>query len=141
MYYPGETVVATITLQVEHELKVQGGQFTLLGQEQYQYATKTYSTDSEGNTQETTSYEWGYNDLFASEGIFLDAGVLPAGTAQSYAFEVALPEDALPSASGEIERIAWTARAKLARPMAGDIHAEAALRVLSAPPGCCRPAG
>lgn len=135
LYYPGDTVGATIEIQPNKELKLHGARVKLSGTEKYEYTYISHSTDSDGNSSDDYVKTWGTNEFFASEENFLGATTLPGGVPQRYSFRMGLPSDALPSLAGKIVRIQWKAGVKLDRRLAGDLHSEAELRVGFPDPG------
>ncbi len=129
IYFPGETVGVTITILPDKELKVRGGQVKLGGTEKYEYETTQYTTDSDGDSRESSETVTAYHELCELKQDFLGETVLLAGTPQSYTVQLTLPADALPSCTAKIVTISWQVFVKLDRPRGGDPHAEAELRV------------
>lgn len=129
VYYPGETVQATVTLESSRELKVRAGQIALIAQEDYKYNYE--ETDSEGDR--STGSRWGQTRHEVDRRDFLGETVFPANTHQSYAFTFVIPPTAPPSGSGSIFRLQWFVEVKLDRKLAADVHGRADLTVLALP--------
>lgn len=131
VYYPGETVQATVNLESARELKVRAGHIALIAQEDFKYNYE--ETDSEGDR--SSGSRWGQTRHEMDRHDFLGETVFPANTHQTYAFTFVIPPTAPPSGNGSIFRLQWFVEAKLDRKLAVDVHGQANLIVLSVPPG------
>lgn len=135
IYYSGETVGVIVEIQPDKGLKLRSAQVELRGIEEYRFSSDSSYTDSEGNTKEGESTQWGYGNLFVSAESFLGEVTLPGGAPQRYTFQMPLPPDALPSFNGEILHVQWRVSVKLDRHLARDLNVEVAVCVASRAPG------
>ncbi len=129
VYAPGDTIHARITLQTDKEMNIQGGRFTIICQQRYQYKRK--HRDSDGHSSVDTT--WGTRDAEAFRFDFLQEMALPPG-ALTFDTSFTLEEGSLPSSKGEIISAAWFAKATLDRKLAADTNSEVEFTVLTANP-------
>lgn len=129
IYAPGDTIYAHISLQNDKEMKIQGGRFTLICQQKYQYKRKHRDTDGHSKVDMT----WGTNDLQVHRFDFLPETTLPPGT-QTFETSFTLDAGAVPSSKGDIISVAWIAKATLDRKMAADTNSEVGFGVVSVNP-------
>jgi len=131
IYYPGDPVKATVTLESARELKIRAGHVALVCQEDFQYCYET--TDSDGDS--STSTMWGQTKHPIEQRYFLVETTLPANTRHTDEFSFSIPPAAPPTGSGSIFRLKWIVEARLDRKLAGDLYGEAEAIVMSTPPG------
>lgn len=129
VYRPGDLIGIVVDLLPGKDYRVRSGTVRLAGTVHFQVRSKSTSTDSDGHASESYSYSWERDDLYAVQDQFLGETTLTRDVPQHYTFQVQLPGDARPSAIGKILRVAWQVEVKFDRPMAGDLRAEAELRV------------
>jgi hypothetical protein len=136
LYFPGESILATISLDSEKELKIKEGRVVLFYRDKFEYTTTTQTTDSDGNTETSTSKNWRSDDYEQAQDLFiLGETTIPKGFAQTYDFVAQVPESFPTTYRGKIIIVQWLVKATLDRKLAGDINAEAEATVLVAPTG------
>jgi hypothetical protein len=135
VYAPGEVIGITVAIQPAKDYKVRAGRLRLSGTEHFQYCTQVSTTDADGNTTQSYSYEWGRNEFYAEEAEFLGETTLASSTPERFTFQTRLPANALPTCMGEILRVEWLVEVKLDRPLAGDLNAKVVVRVPAPAPG------
>lgn len=140
VYRPGEVIGITVEVQPAKDLKVRGGRVRLSGTEHYQVCSLVLSTDSDGKSTQRYSYEWWSDGFFAEDEAFLSDTTLPADVPQRYTFQARVPAGAAPTSTGEILRVEWLVEVKVDRPLAGDLNAEAVVRVPALASGGAAPA-
>jgi hypothetical protein len=139
VYFPGETVHASLSLTGDKELKVQEGRVALLYEEKYQYCTTRHSSDSHGHSHTETVYRWQTQEQELARKTFLSETILSEGLAQNFEFDAQIPLSAPPTYPGNIIQVRWFVKATLDRKLAGDINSEAPLMVLVSPAGTQTP--
>jgi hypothetical protein len=125
----------TVAIQPAKDYKVRAGRLRLSGTEHFQYCTQVSTTDADGNTTQSYSYEWGRNEFYAEDAEFLGETTLASSTPERFTFQTRLPANALPTCMGEILRVEWLVEVKLDRPLAGDLNAKVVVRVPAPAPG------
>lgn len=135
IYFPGDEIRATLELTSDKELKIQQGRLVLACEESHQVCSLTTSTDSDGNSSQEESYTWTTSSSEVARQVFLGEGTLPAGTSQRYEFSARIPDEALPTLSGQIVTVKWMLKATLDRKLAADVNAEARILVHNLPSG------
>ncbi len=125
-YYPGDPVQATITLQNEKGLTVQGATAWLVLREEYKYVRR----NSKGHVTRYPETE----ELCCAQADLVEEGVIPAGT-HTYPVSLRLPDDAVPPYSGKITKNNWLVKVKFDCPKAFDPDAEAEVPLIVPPPG------
>lgn len=131
VYYPGETVQATVNLESARELKVRAGQVAFICQEDFKYSYE--EVDSDGNRSQNST--WGQTRHLIDQRDFLGETVFPANTHQTYHFTFLIPPTDPPTSSGTIFRLKWLIEVNLDRKLSADVRGAAEMVVLSAPPG------
>lgn len=130
-YAPGEPISGSIVIRPNNDLKLRGAMVMLIGTEEYEYQTTTYTTDSEGNSRQEFHTTWGSSQLLFDERRILGEGVLSGGVAQNDTFQFDMPADALPTCAGKILRVYWQIDVKLDRAWESDLHATVEVRVVT----------
>ncbi len=133
-YFPGETIEATIDIEVKKSLKVTEGRVALICKEESEYI-KT-ETDSDGETTRTET--WDVTEYPFAQQTFRREGVITSN--QTYTFNAVVPDPTLPTFNGgKIVRVKWYVKATLDRKRAVDLNAEAEVVMLLAPTGDSAP--
>ncbi len=135
VYYPGETVHVTISLNSDKDLKFQEARAALLYQEKFQYKTLQHSTDSDGHSETEEVYHWKTNNQEVARQTLLGETNLSKGSAQTFQFDAQIPPSAPPTYPGNIIQVKWLAKATLDRKLFGDINTEVPLAVMVVPTG------
>ena len=142
VYYPGDTVRASVTVRAQKDLKVQEGRIVLLCCERYQTRSEEKEQDDDGRTTTSVSTSWVTRQEEFARQVFLNDGVVPGNATQTYEFVAPIPPDARPTwQGGKIVERTWLLRSTLDRKLAADFNAEVPLVVLAVPPGLLAAAG
>lgn len=135
-YYVGESVQATVDIQVQKELNITEARAQLVCKEEYQYRYRSSSTDSDGGVDTDIEERWTTAEQTVQHQQLLPEGTLASGFRQTFGFTAPIPADAPPTCeNGKIVRITWLVKATLARKLARDIEATVPIRLLSTPTG------
>jgi hypothetical protein len=125
VYYPGETVRASVTVTAEDGAKFKEIRAGLLFEERYQIIDR--QRDSDGDV--TYNHVWRTNEQwFGCEQ--LASNGLPKGFRQTYNYEWRLPDNPQPFCQAKILVARWLVKATVDRTLARDVNAEAPLYVV-----------
>ena len=145
-YHPGDTVRATIALQVDKPVKVREVRVTLLLQQKYktlverevQQTASTTTTNPPATPPTTTTTketveEMSTNEKEVDKQIPIREGTLNAG--QTVEVALRIPPDAVPVYLSPNIETHWVIKVTVDRPMASDSNAEMQLPLIVPPPG------
>jgi hypothetical protein len=125
VYYPGETVRASIKVAAEDGAKFKEIRAGLLFEERYQIIDR--QRDSDGDV--TYNHVWRTNEQWVGREQLASSG-LPKGFRQTYNYEWRLPDNPHPFCQGKILVARWLVKATVDRTLARDVNAEAPLYVV-----------
>lgn len=134
-YHAGETAHAVVTVIGEKDLKIQQGRISFVYREEYERRYEGWERDSHGHSRRTTHTTWEVDERNVKQEVFLNEGVVTAGSSQKFGFDLPIPPNAPASCAGKIVKIKWLVKATLDRKMAGDVEQQIEIAVLSTPPG------
>jgi hypothetical protein len=136
-YHPGDTVHATIGLQVDKPVKVREVRVVLLLQQKYKTLVErevqqTSSTGTATTTKETVE-QMSTNEKEVDKQIPIREGELSAE--QTTTVDLRIPPDAVPVYTSPNIETHWVIKVTVDRPMASDANAELQLPLIVPPPG------
>jgi hypothetical protein len=136
-YHPGDTVHATIGLQVDKPVTVREVRVVLLLQQKYKTLVErevqqTSSTGTATTTKETVE-QMSTNEKEVDKQIPIREGELSAE--QTTTVDLRIPPDAVPVYTSPNIETHWVIKVTVDRPMASDANAELQLPLIVPPPG------
>ena len=136
-YYPGDTIRATIGLEVEKPVKVREVRVVLLLQQKYKTlverdVAQTGTGGATTTTKETVEV-MSTNEKEVEKQIPIREGELSAE--QTVSVELRIPPDAAPVYTSPNIETHWVIKVTVDRPMASDANAEMQLPLIVPPPG------
>lgn len=125
VYYPGETVRASITIAAEDGAEFKEIRAGLLFEEKYQIIERCHDSDGDVHYKSiwNTDEQWAVREQLASNG-------LPKSFRQTYNYEWRLPDNPQPFCQAKIVNARWLVKATVDRTLARDVNAEAPLYVV-----------
>jgi hypothetical protein len=129
VYYPGETVRASITVAAEDGAKFKEIRAGLLFEEKYQIIDRQRDSDGDVTYNHVwrTNEQWARREQLASDG-------LPKGFRRTYNYEWRLPDNPHPFCQAKIVVARWLVKATVDRTLARDVNAESPLYVVQPSP-------
>jgi hypothetical protein len=136
-YHPGDTIHATIGLQVDKPVKVREVRVVLLLQQKYKTLVErdVQQTSSSGTTTTTkeTTEQMSVNEKEVDKQIPIREGELSAE--QTTTVDLHIPPDAVPVYTSPNIETHWVIKVTVDRPMASDANAEMQLPLIVPAPG------
>lgn len=119
VYRPGETIHVKVNVEGVKDLKIQKGVIALTSHEEYEYKHETRDADGDLETRTSKTSE----ETKVWEQQFLGETTIKANSNQAFEFDIALPQELLPTVDGgKILNHTWLVKTTLDRKLAGDVE-------------------